>query len=1352
MNVHRTLFLLCLSVLLSVCLEAEAYSLRQFTNKDGLTNSSILSLHQDHRGYMWIGTCDGLDFYDGTAIQTYPLSDIRMKQLSGSLISGILETEDGVLWVQTNYGLDRVELKRRQILHFTEFREGGFLFADAKGEVFLLGIDGNLHHYLRDARRFRLLQKVCSTEDEVLNAGIDNNGDLWIFFRNRVPLCFRVKGTGADVSLEQEHFFAHNHHLLWIGMEQETAYFVDDTHALYEYNFQNHESYYVADLSEVVSQYGEITALANWNDDYYIGFKTGGLVVLRRSRDYKVRFRIEKTPIRSGIFCLLKDRYQDILWVGTDGQGVYMYYDADYSVTATLTDASPYDIATPVRALYRDKNHTLWIGTKGNGILRIHDYNPVRPDASADFDRLTTANSFLSDDAVYCFSPGQGDRLWIGTENGINYYSFRHNRLGTLSVEAGGSPLRFVHAIEELNDTVLWVSTVGGGIVKVVLHPDEGGQPVVKRAERRLVGDGSMSANYFFTSFRENDSILWFGNRGYGACCVNTRTGHMDMRRFDDGINNTQLANDVFAIYKNRLGHWLGTSAGLLRLDNGLVAEPVRQMAYGTVHCIMEDRNGYLWVSTNRGLVRLNPHTFDLRLYGTELGLQVTEFSDGAFFNDHATQTLYFGGINGFVAIRPDGGSGSYYAPPVQLRSLSIFGRNSNLYDYLEQRDASLLLRLDYTDNFFQLNFCAVDYIDGNNYTYSYRMEGLSSQWVDNGTSSRISFSDLPPGLYKLHVKYRNNTSGKESEPAVFLIRIVPPWYLTVWAKVVFVLLILLSAGWLTVRLWQGYHRRQRQLVESMDRRKREEVYESKLRFFTSITQEFCTPLTLICGPCEKMLHCEHTDEQVRRYAGLIKQNAEKLNSLIQDLLEFRRLETGSKTLRVRRVPVSDRLREITASFRDMAEKRSIDYKADIEPGLTWGTDIGCFDKIVSSLLFNSFAYTPDGGTVSVSMSRKDAELCLQVSNSGPGISEDNLLKVSDRYKMLDSFGMKDSQGARTGLALYICNSMALLLKGRIEGRSTPGVQTVFTVCLPDLPADASPLLPQEAEEGGMDFSLAGTDVENGLAEQCGAKDGQQTDSRPVVLVMDSDPSMLWFVSDVFAEAYKVHAFSDPSLAFGSLEQSLPDLLVADAAMTCTDGQPVARKLKEDGRYAHIPLILLSSFNYDDGQAGETEACADAYVFKPFNVVHLQKLADRLIRRSAEMEEHHESMEISLSAKQPQELPADDREFLDRLLKTIEKNVANPDLSVEWLSAEMGYSSRQLYRKLKPVTDRSPADVIKDYRIVLAGRLLQKEQLTVDEAMARTGFSNRSTFYKLFTQRFGMTPRQYKEQGGGKTS
>ena len=850
---------------------------------------------------------------------------------------------------------------------------------------------------------------------------------------------------------------------------------------------------------------------------------------------------------------------------------------------------------------------------------------------------------------------------------------------------------------------------------------------------------GKRNSNYFFVSYQENDSTIWFGNRGYGAYKMNTRTNQLTPCRIDDVVKN-QTVNDIFAIHKNDEGYWFGTSFGLTRLYQGeyRVYNETDGFPNNTIHGILEGRDNNLWLSTNQGMVRFNVRENTVQTYRQQGDLEVIEFSDGAFFKDQQTGTLFFGGTNGFITITENDHMSEEYMPPLHFNRLSIFGKECNIYDFLQGPKQETLV-LDYSQNFFNLSFLAVDYINGNNYTYSYKIDGLSDSWIENGLSTVAVFSNLSPGEYTLLVKYRSNITGQESEPFSLLIRIIPPWYMTIWAYAFYFLLfilLILESVWMIIR---HYRRKRNVMIEQMNRQQREELYESKLRFFTNITHEFCTPLTLINGPCEKILSYSRVDGYVRKYATMIQQNALKLNALILELIEFRRLETGNKVLKIKPVPVTEQIRTIAESFGELAESRKLNYRLQIENGVYWNTDISCLSKIVNNLISNAFKYTPENGTITVMQTVENDRLCIRVSNTGKGIKAADLTKIFDRYKILDNFEVQNKDGIapRNGLGLAICHSMVNLLNGQIHVSSTPNEITTFEVLLPTMEVTVDnedekvvEELPPVPDERSVELRNSSTEYDK---------------NKQTIMIIDDDPSMLWFVTEIFVGPYNVVPLSSAEEALKQLGIQLPDLIISDVMMPGMDGMSFAKKIKSDKLLSRIPLILLSALNNIDEQTRGIESGAEAYITKPFNVEYLEKVVRRLLQREEDLKEYYSSVLSAFELDDGHFLHKEDKSFFEKMMQIIDSHIQDTELSVELLSNSLGYSTRQFYRKLKNITDKTPADIIREYRLTIVERLLLTTQLSIEEIMDKTGFSNRGTFYKAFAQRFEMTPKQYRK-------
>lgn len=1318
---------------------AGAYNLRQFSSKDGLSNSAILSMYQDRNGFLWLGSCDGLNMFDGSNFRVYkPTNDEN--SLSGNLIESIVEAGNDILWLQTNYGLDCFDNRKQSVQTFSEFAGSNKVLRTHNNDIYVVKESNYIHYYNPEIQNFEKIYVEGLIFEEVLELAIDTQDILWIFFKDGRYSNYSIKKHDCGIVLNPCDNFRHEEKIKWCFYQENAFYFVDESDGLFEYDMITKNKYYIKDMYKEVAKYGDISSIIKSNRDYFIGFRSSGLIRLEYIPENKTGYYLHEIDIKSGIFCLMKDRFQDIIWVGTDGQGVYMYFMGQYSIQSTLCSSIKHPVNNPVRSLFLDHQRTLWIGTKGDGIIRIRNYDIMRSSGSFS-EQLNTSNSLLKDNSVYSFAPSSRNILWIGSERGLNYYSYKDGRVKDIRIETDGKPVNYVYSISEINDSVLWLATVGEGIIKAIVRGNSD-DPVILSAKRFTVDESKRVSNYFFTSYKENDSIIWFGNRGKGVYRVNSVTNEIENFSFDQESKNKTI-NDVFAIHKTKDRYWFGTSFGLVGFlnDEKRFYNEIDGLTKGVIHGILEDDYNNLWLSTNQGIIKYNILHNTFQTYMRPNELEVTEFSDGAHFKDELTGTLFFGGINGFITILKNDFQQEDYFPPVQFNRLSLFGKEVNIFGFLKHGKEYGTLELNHKQNFFSISFTAIDYINGNDYTYSYRFQPVNDSWIENGKSDQIAFTNITPGKYMLEVKYRNNITGRESGVYSLSIYISPPWYKTTLAYLIYAVFvggILFIIFHLSMR-W--YRFKKNTMIEKLNQQQREEVYESKLRFFTNITHELCTPLTLISGPCEKIISYSKSDGYIRKYANLIQYNSDKLNSLINELIEFRRLETGNKTLKISHISVSELALKVSESFNELAEAKGYHYQINIMENVFWNSDSNCLNKIVTNLISNAFKYTSDEGSITVDVYVRNERLYIEIANTGKGIREKDIPKIFDRYTVLDDFEDKSKRGlsSRNGLGLAICHNMVKLLEGEIHVNSIPDEVTVFTVILPWLESNSD-------KEGEIHIEYIPDINQASFSPELQQAMPDYDKNKKTIMIVDDDPSMLWFITEIFREKYNVIPVADSGEVMAQIKHKTPDLIIADVMMPGTDGFTLTKTIKTDKLINHIPLILLSARNDTEGKVSGMEAGAEIYITKPFNVEYLEKVVARLIQRNMELKEYYNSVYSAYEMDNSRMLHKEDKEFLEKFLQQVEKHIEDPDLSVEMLSSLLGCSVRQLYRKLKSITSTTPSDMIREYRLNLVERLLATTNLSVNEILYKAGFVNKGNFFKIFSEKYGMTPKQYREK------
>jgi signal transduction histidine kinase/CheY-like chemotaxis protein/AraC-like DNA-binding protein len=1145
----------------------------------------------------------------------------------------------------------------------------------------------------------------------------------------------------TTATFEPKKIFSHQESLLYCSNEKNVSFLVDQNYDFFEYNLLTNTTRFISNLEEAITNKGDISSIVKHNNNYLIGFKTNGLLQLQPSLNRYGEYEKHELNINSGVFCLLKDKYQDIVWVGTDGQGVYMCSSDSYTAQS-ITFTSFYNkISKPIRSIFLDKDKNLWLGTKGDGIFRIANFSGKSNFSNNQMRLFSTSNSQLQNNSVYAFEKSNKDILWIGHDDGLNYYSYKERKIKKINIEIENKAIKYIHSIRELNDTTLWIASVGEGIYKATVKGSNN-NPKISDIKQITIEDGEFSANYFFTSYQENDSILWFGNRGHGAYKINTNTMEVKSVMLGNRDNNKPL-NDVFSITSDaQNNYWYGTSLGLVKIYKGKkqVFNETTGFPNNTIHGLLKGSDNNLWLSTNNGIIRFNHKLETFQIYNQNNGLEVIEFSDGAYFKDNETGDMYFGGINGLVKISENTNiRHEEYIPQIMFSDLNIFGKKVNINDFKKRQEN--ILKFSHHQNFFSLKLTAIDYINSNNYNYLYKLEGLNDNWIENGKSNTISFTNIPPGKYTLHTKFKNPITNLTSNTSSLPITIIPPWYQTTPAFILYFILYALLV-FFTFRLIKKWYKLKNMAVEAkINKNKQQELYESKLQFFTNITHELCTPLTLIQGPCEKIISHTATNPNILKYASLIKNNSEKLNSLIQELIEFRRIDTDNKILKPELLPISDLTDEIASSFSEMAESKNITFIHNIKKDISWISDRSSYSKILTNLMTNAFKYTNSGGTVEIILEKEQDNLNVTILNTGKGISEDQIEQIFDRYKILDDFEGNTEEGfpSRNGLGLAICHKMTQLLNGNITVTSIPDKQTQFKVTLPDLSGENEPIPttnPDNLKEKTQHLKDNTLEKIPRLAPQ---KPGS------TILIIDDDDEMLWFLSDLFSDSYQVVEKSSAKEALTYLETKQVDLIISDIVMEEMDGIALTKTIKENKVYTHIPIILLSAVNSPEFQIKGIEAGADIYLSKPFNTDYLIEIVNRFLIREESLKDYYNSIFSAMELEEGNFIQKEDKEFYIEVLTIIENNISNSNLSAEMISQLLGYSKRNLYRRLKQVSDRSLMELINEYRFKKVEKLLISTRMSTDEIMYKTGFHNRGHFYKTFRKRYSMTPKEYRK-------
>ena len=631
-----------------------------------------------------------------------------------------------------------------------------------------------------------------------------------------------------------------------------------------------------------------------------------------------------------------------------------------------------------------------------------------------------------------------------------------------------------------------------------------------------------------------------------------------------------------------------------------------------------------------------------------------------------------------------------------------------------------------------------MDYLNGNNCTYFYKLKGLSDQWVNNGSESGVSFTNMAPGEYTLLVKYYNSVFDKESDVYSLVIRIGDPWYASWWAYLIYALCLLLLAALLIRSFILRSKRKKQELLNEIEKRHQKNVFESKLRFFTNIAHEFCTPLTLIYGPCGRILSSKGLSKFVVDYVQMIQTNAERLNNLIHELIEFRRIETGNREVRVESLNVSSIVKGIAKTFVEMAKSRNITFLSKIPEQVMWNSDKGFLNTIIINLISNAFKYTPDGQSIKIEVDTSGENmLTLRVANEGSTIKEKDFQYIFNRYAILDNFENQDEKNfSRNGLGLAISYNMAKLLNGTLKVENTPDGWVMFTLTLPVV----------ELTTGVVETKRLTAEYIPKIDTQSILKLPQYEfdKMRPTLLVVDDEIEMLWFIGEIFSADFNVVTLQDPERLDQVMNEVYPNVIICDVMMPGMGGIELTRRIKSVKETAHIPIIVVSGRHEMEQQMEALSVGAEMYITKPFSAEYLRISVCQVMERKEVLKNYFSSPISSFEKSDGKLTHKESKKFLQSVLKIINDNITNKDLTPRYIADRLAISPRSLYRKMEEIGEDSPTDLIKECRLHIAKDLLLTTKKTIDEIVFDSGFSNKVTFFKVFREKYECTPKEFR--------
>ena len=815
--------------------------------------------------------------------------------------------------------------------------------------------------------------------------------------------------------------------------------------------------------------------------------------------------------------------------------------------------------------------------------------------------------------------------------------------------------------------------------------------------------------------------------------------------------------NLIFEDSKNVL--WFATNLGLVRfdykMDSVLVYNQNDGLPSNYISGILEDKQGNLWVSTKNGISQFDIKNKKFKNYDIEDGLK-SNFFTTACFKD-VDGTMYFGGVYGFDVFHPDSIKKNTFVPPVVLTDLKLFkesvtiGKEINGRVLLPQSISSLKeIELKYNESMITFDFVTLNFTASAKNQYAYMLEGFDDTLRYVGNEQSATYTNLNPGTYTFKVIASNNDGVWNKTGTSIIVKVLPPWYKTGWAYVLYVLLIIFVVVLVRNSAIKKEKLKNQLALEKLElentrelTKKSFEVEQMKVRFFTNISHEFRTPLTLIIGPVQEML----ADKNLSSYAtklNLMLRNGQRLLRLINQLMDISKLEIEKMQLSVSKNNIVEFINDIYSSFIPFAEQRGIDYKISIgnQPPETW-FDTDKIEKIVFNLLSNAFKFTPNNGVIILDIQFVENNIQLQVKDNGVGIVKENLEFIFDRF-----YQAKNSENAHhqsgTGIGLALVKSLAELHHGNVSVHSIEKEGTTFTVTFPINKEEYHAVeISEESIEPSILNSLESSPLLNVKNNEDDLNQSTNDDgkNKKLILIVEDNEDVRVYLKEIFKKEYRVEEATDGVLGLIQANLLFPDIIISDVTMPNMDGITFCQQLKTDEKISHIPLILLTARASEEFQLKGYETGADAYITKPFNAELLQVRVKNLIESRKKLrslfssEPSAEILEIAPTSS--------DEKFLKRTLEIIEKNIAKEDFDAESLAREVGVGRTVLYSKIKALTEQTVHEFIKIVRLKKAAHLLTTSDVSVKEVVYLVGFKHHTHFTQCFKEHFGVTPSKY---------
>ncbi|WP_152527390.1 hybrid sensor histidine kinase/response regulator transcription factor [Indibacter alkaliphilus] len=1305
------------------------------TTQDGLPSNTISAITQDKNDFIWVGTANGVSRYDGNSFQNFKKEVFPL--LAANEISA-LEAVGDEIWIGTWKGLSKINIFNFEVIPVELGASIAVrtIYLDSKGTVWV-GTTAGLF-YFKEGKTGKLDRENSGLSHNMIRSVfMDRFDNLWVGTYDKLNKLSPGSEKFEQFELKENYKPSLQNNLimdiqpdnyspewLWVGTETGLVHFHIHTGEKKTYNEAN-----TALSNEVIK-----SIYTSTDGSLALGTDFGINILNPENGDIKQLFNHPELAYSVGSnvnWQIFEDSGGVVWFVTSNGLSFTNKNNSFYSFHEINHRQNNQKIGSQVKSILHTKNGDTWLATL-NGVIRIS------PDGKEEvFDIHSGMGKQLLLNNVYALEEDDLGRIWIGTAGGINIWDPKILKMHSISSgNQNGLDSNYIAKFIKASDGTFWVSAWEGGLYKVSGKLNDIESLYFEKAsevgsEKVATGANALWAVNYDELFR-----------------IDLQTHRNSSVSIFNEVSNRRSLNAIYFSKKGVL--WAATTNGLIEYqpqNDKAVYHPIQMGSDFLFNSITEDNQGNIWGAASGLLIKFKPGLDAYELFPLDSGLPIKSFFEGCFSKDKEGR-LFFGGDNGFIRLATDAEACSF-KPKLFFSNLRINnerilpGKNTDSGLELPMDIAFMKkLSLNYAQRSFAIDFSALHYWQPKRNIYAYKLEGFDEDWsYASGSTNTAVYSKLPSGKYILKLKGSNNHGIWSDEIHTLDIEVKPPLFLSTPFIVIYIFLVLALLAFAFRFYTLRIHFKNEVNLAKIEKQHSEEIAKTKQQFFTNISHELRTPISLILPPIQQALSSKELDLKSKELLRLAEKNSNRLLRVVNQILDFRKLEQDSFELKVRVFDLVSFSREVCELFKDKAARKNINFRfnSEIESCEIWA-DSEKLETVLYNLLSNAFKFTPDQGAVELSIRKhpdkdhyKNGAVDIQVHDTGIGIEPQEIPKVFDRFYQGTQGRQVDSG---SGIGLSMVKEYTKLHFGEVNVESQPGEGSYFTVTLPL----GNVHFPVEVEQKDETINLLVSKDADNFEEY----EYDFDTSKPVILVVEDYPDMVDYLLLHLRESYHIVVAQNGQEALDKTRNFTPEVIISDIMMPVMDGLTLCKKVKQNPKTSHIGVILLSAKSLTSQKVEGLRTGADAYITKPFDLELLKANIEQLIKRKDVLLNYFKA-EIITQPEFKEEGENIDDKFVKKVVGIIEANISNPEFTVELLSEEIGMSTAHLYRKLKALTHYSAKEIIRKYRLKKASILFRNKEGNISEIMYEVGFSNLSYFAKCFKKEYGVSPRDYQQ-------